>query len=169
MSYVWNRLGTWCIQFLEYLIYVFYHLEWYSRHCGSHNDMFSICFKSLLRSQNLSHAFICLNCSQHHKSCSWWSVLLICCRYTMYLQHMILNIGRSCTKKSVWRDRNHSVPGGPYYVIRPEGEGACAHRVGRGRTRAREGVRVRRVRRECRRASGVTTCGTRGACACRVR
>ena len=44
----------------------------------------------------------------------------------MYLQHMILNIGRSCTKKSVWRDRNHSVPGRPYYVIRPEGEGVCA-------------------------------------------
>ena len=54
MSYGLNRLGTWCIQFLGYLIYVFYHLEWYLRHCGSHNDMFSICFKSLLSSQSLS-------------------------------------------------------------------------------------------------------------------
>ena len=44
----------------------------------------------------------------------------------MYLQHMIFDIGRSCTKKGVWRDRNHSVPDGPYYVIRPEGESARA-------------------------------------------
>jgi hypothetical protein len=29
MSYGWNRLGTWCTQFLEYFRYIIYHLEWY--------------------------------------------------------------------------------------------------------------------------------------------
>ena len=42
-----------------------YNLEWYLKHCGSHNVMFSICFGSLLSFRKISHAFICLNHSSH--------------------------------------------------------------------------------------------------------
>ena len=68
MSYGWNRLGTWCTQFLEHLRYMIYHLEWYLEPCGSHNDMFLICFESLLSFRSFSHAFICFNHSSHLQS-----------------------------------------------------------------------------------------------------
>ena len=65
MPYGWNRLGAWCTRFLEHIRYMNYGLEWYLKHCGSHNDMFLICLGSLLSFQRVSHAFICLNHSSH--------------------------------------------------------------------------------------------------------
>ena len=68
MSYGWNRLGTWCRQFLEYLIYMIYYLEWYIKHCGSHKDRLLFCFEGLLSFWRLFHAFICLTHSSHLQS-----------------------------------------------------------------------------------------------------
>ena len=58
MLYGWNRLGIWCIQFLEHLRYIIYYSEWYLQCCRSHNVSF---FDLFCKSPKLSEIFPCFH------------------------------------------------------------------------------------------------------------